>query len=67
MTATVMTYLERVKKQEDKIWDWKQDLYEIFEKGICMYKKHSTIERVLHNIQNTKAYFSIIIQQLNLI
>ena len=30
-----------------------------------MYKKQVNIERFLHNIQNTKAYFVLLNQQLN--
>jgi hypothetical protein len=35
-------------------------LYKVYKKGENLYKKEANIERVLNNIQNTKAYFSLL-------
>jgi len=35
-------------------------LYKVYKKGESLYKKEANIERVLNNIQNTKAYFNLL-------
>jgi len=35
-------------------------LYKVYKKGESLFKKEANIERVLNNIQNTKAYFSLL-------
>ena len=36
------------------------NLYKVYKKGESLYKKEANIERVLNNIQNTKAYFGLL-------
>ena len=48
-------YCYKCKKDGDML-----KLYKVFEKGVNLYKKDANIERVLHNIQNTKAYFNLL-------
>ena len=48
-------YCFRCKKDGDTY-----KLYKVYKKGVSLYKKHANIERVLHNIQNTKAYFNLL-------